>query len=190
MLGDAGSRHAGTGVGGSFAVSCTPGFASLFLCIHIGEFQQRYPDVALKVLTQYHEATGDPRALNLMERYFRFQLAQLPTQPLAMWAAPRGQEQLLPMLYLYRKTGTDDLASLAALLRAQSYDWGAIFRNFPYQKTTHAYLNRPLFLAAKRITLMQDWTTKRLKKARIRQGKPTVPHNPGDYDGDLFGGAA
>lgn len=21
-------------------------------------------------------------------------------------------------------------------------------------------------------------------------GKPTVPHNPGDYDGDLFGGAA
>jgi len=126
--------------------------------------------VALKVLTQYHEATGDPRALNLMERYFRFQLAQLPTQPLAMWAAPRGQEQLLPMLYLFRKTGADDLIPLAALLREQSYNWGAIFRNFPYQKTTHAYLNRPLFMAVKRITLISDWTAKRLK--RLRPARP------------------
>ncbi len=120
--------------------------------------------VALKVLTQYHEATGDPRALDLMGRYFRFQLAQLSTQPLAMWAAPRGQEQLLPMLYLYRKTGAEYLAPLAALLREQSYDWSAIFRNFPYEKTTHAYLNRPLFMAVKRMTLLSDWTAKRLKR--------------------------
>jgi LysR family glycine cleavage system transcriptional activator len=63
VLGDAGSRHAGTGVGGSFAVSCTPGFASLFLCIHIGEFQQRYPDVALKVLTpQRLDDVSNPEA--------------------------------------------------------------------------------------------------------------------------------
>lgn len=63
VLGDAGVRHAGTGVGGSFAVSCTPGFASLFLCIHIGEFQQRYPDVALKVLTpQRLDDVSNPEA--------------------------------------------------------------------------------------------------------------------------------
>ncbi|RVA86250.1 LysR family transcriptional regulator, partial [Mesorhizobium sp. M7A.F.Ca.US.006.04.2.1] len=51
VLGDAVTRDAGTGVGGSFAVSCTPGFASLFLCTHIGEFRQMYPDVALRILT-------------------------------------------------------------------------------------------------------------------------------------------
>ena len=51
VLGDAVTRHAGTGVGGSFSVSCTPGFASLFLCTHIGEFRQMYPDVALRILT-------------------------------------------------------------------------------------------------------------------------------------------
>lgn len=63
VLGDAGSRHTGKGVGGSFAVSCTPGFASLFLCIHIGEFQQRYPDVALKVLTpQRLDDVSNPEA--------------------------------------------------------------------------------------------------------------------------------
>ncbi|MBZ9669482.1 LysR family transcriptional regulator [Mesorhizobium sp. B2-1-8] len=51
VLGDAGTHNSGAGVGGSFAVSCPPGFASMFLCTHIGEFQQMYPDVALSVLT-------------------------------------------------------------------------------------------------------------------------------------------
>lgn len=51
VLGDSVNRHAGSGVGGSFSISCTPGFASLFLCIHIGEFQQMYPDVTLRLLT-------------------------------------------------------------------------------------------------------------------------------------------
>ncbi|RAZ84187.1 transcriptional regulator [Mesorhizobium hawassense] len=51
VLGDAGTQTNGAGVGGSFAISCPPGFASMFLCIHIGEFQQVYPDVALSVLT-------------------------------------------------------------------------------------------------------------------------------------------
>lgn len=63
VLGDAGARHAGNGIGGSFAVSCTPGFASLFLCIHIGEFQRRYPDVTLKVLTpQRLDDVSNPEA--------------------------------------------------------------------------------------------------------------------------------
>lgn len=51
VLGDAVTQGSGTGVGGSFAISCPPGFASMFLCTHIGEFQQMYPDVALSVLT-------------------------------------------------------------------------------------------------------------------------------------------
>ena len=76
--------------------------------------------VALKALTQYHEATGDARVLPLMERYFRFQQEHLPQQPLSMWAAARGQEQLLPMLTLYRLTGADYLPRLADELRAQT----------------------------------------------------------------------
>lgn len=51
VLGDAVGRHAGAGVGGSFSISCTPGFASLFLCTHIGEFQAIYPDAVLRILT-------------------------------------------------------------------------------------------------------------------------------------------
>ena len=126
--------------------------------------------VALKALTQYHEATGDPRVLTLMERYVRFQRTRLPQQPLSMWAAARGQEQLLPMLYLYRQTGASDLTQLARLLREQSYRWGDFFRAFPYPKRTQAYLSRPLFLAAKRVTLISDWTARRLR--RVRAPKP------------------
>ncbi len=51
VLGDAGVQHGSKGVGGSFSVSCTPGFASLWLCTHIGGFQEMYPDVSLRILT-------------------------------------------------------------------------------------------------------------------------------------------
>jgi len=126
--------------------------------------------VALKALAQYHEATGDSRVLPLMDRYFRYQLEHLPQQPLSMWAAARGQEQLLPMLYLSRQTNPAYLPDLAARLREQSYRWGDFFREFPYPRRTHSYLNRPLFMVAKRATLISDWTARRLR--RVRAPKP------------------
>ena len=134
--------------------------------------------VALKVLTQYADATDDPRVVPFLDRYFRYQLKEMPAQPLAMWATARGQEQLLPMLWLYRKTGERYLLELAELLRQQSYNWNAFFTQFPYPKTTHAYLNRPLFMAAKRVTLIQDWAAKRRKQERIRLGKPLFSPKP------------
>jgi LysR family glycine cleavage system transcriptional activator len=51
VLGDAAEQHASKGVGGSFSISCTPGFASLWLCTHIAGFQDMYPDVSLRILT-------------------------------------------------------------------------------------------------------------------------------------------
>lgn len=51
VLGNAGANQSSQGVGGSFSLSCTPGFASLWLCTHIGAFQDIYPDVSLRVLT-------------------------------------------------------------------------------------------------------------------------------------------
>jgi len=51
MIGDAGAQNRGGGIGGSFRVSCTPGFASLWLCTHIAEFQEMYQDVSLSIVT-------------------------------------------------------------------------------------------------------------------------------------------
>ncbi|MBL8580881.1 MAG: LysR family transcriptional regulator [Rhizobiaceae bacterium] len=51
VIADAGGHVKGEGIGGSLTISCTPGFASLWLCTHIGEFCSAYPDVALRVVT-------------------------------------------------------------------------------------------------------------------------------------------
>lgn len=51
LLGDAAVQYGDKGVRGSLTISCTPGFASLWLCTHVAEFKQLYPDVALRVVT-------------------------------------------------------------------------------------------------------------------------------------------
>lgn len=51
LLNDAGDKQDGKGIGGSFSVSCTPGFASLWLSTHIAGFQELYPGVSLRIVT-------------------------------------------------------------------------------------------------------------------------------------------
>lgn len=51
LIGEAAAQHDDRGIGGACVVSCTPGFASLWLCTHIAEFVERYPDVALRIRT-------------------------------------------------------------------------------------------------------------------------------------------
>ncbi len=62
MLGDAGMQH-GRGLVGALTISCTPGFASLWLCTHIGEFQELYPDISLQITTPRKlDDVSDPTA--------------------------------------------------------------------------------------------------------------------------------
>ncbi len=90
--------------------------------------------VILKALTQYHDATGDPRVLPLMEAYFRHQLDELPSRPLRDWGRFRWQDELLSVVWLYNRTGSPFLLDLARLLHAQGYDWIAQFADFPYKE--------------------------------------------------------
>ncbi len=88
--------------------------------------------VMLKVLTQYGEATGDPRVVPLMERYFQYQLTELPRRPLRDWGRFRWQDEVLSVLWLYDRTGDPKLLQLARLLRTQGYDWVAGYADFKY----------------------------------------------------------
>jgi hypothetical protein len=90
--------------------------------------------VMLKALTQYHEVTGDPRVMPVMDKYFRYQLSQLPTRPLRDWAKFRWQDELLSVIWLYNRTGSAYLLDLANLLHHQSFDWMAQFADFKYTK--------------------------------------------------------
>ena len=94
--------------------------------------------VMLKVLTQYHEATGDPRVIPAMQRYFEYQLASLPTRPLRDWGKFRWQDQALSVLWLYNRNGNAKLLDLLNLLHAQGYDWLSEFANFPYKERVTA----------------------------------------------------
>src|ERR1700723_297020 len=97
--------------------------------------------VMLKALTQYQELTGDPRVIPVMDRYFRYQLAELPERPLRDWAKFRWQDELLSVIWLYNRTGSAYLLDLAQLLHKQGYDWQAEFDDFKFtQRITAEYI--------------------------------------------------
>ncbi len=86
--------------------------------------------VVLKVLQQYHSATGDKRVLDFMDRYFRYQLAQLPQTPLdnwTKWGRQRGGDNLAVVYWLYNLTGEKYLLELGELIHRQTLDWTGIF---------------------------------------------------------------
>jgi hypothetical protein len=94
--------------------------------------------VMLKVLTQFQEATGDPRVIPVLQRYFACQSAQLPSRPLRDWGRYRWQDELVSVLWLYNRTGDATLLDLARLLHRQGYDWRSQFENFTYTQKMNA----------------------------------------------------
>lgn len=79
--------------------------------------------VALKVLTQHADATGDDRVAPFLERYFRHQLDHLPGRPLTSWGRARGADNALSVWWLYERTGDAWLLDLVDLLAAQTTRW-------------------------------------------------------------------
>jgi len=88
--------------------------------------------VMLKVLTQYQEATADPQVIPLMQRYFAYQLSELPNRPLRDWGKYRWQDEVASVVWLYNRTGDQNLLQLAQALRRQGYDWRSQFAHFAY----------------------------------------------------------
>lgn len=85
--------------------------------------------VALKVLVQHAEATGDARVPAFLERYFGYQLQHLPARPLEGWGKARGTENALCVLWLHRRTGQEWLLELVDLLLSQTENWSAYLAN-------------------------------------------------------------
>ena len=106
------------------------------------ENQDWWPNmIMLKVLTQYQEATGDPRVIPLMERYFIYQTNQLQQHPLKEWAVYRWADELLSIQWLYNRTGNNQLLGLARQLHDQGYDWKKQFEHFAFvTKTSYEQL--------------------------------------------------
>ncbi len=85
--------------------------------------------VMLKVLQQYYSATGDARVIDLMTRYFRYQLQELPKTPLGhwtFWGEQRGGDNLQAVYWLYNITGDAFLLELGDLIHRQTLDWAGL----------------------------------------------------------------
>jgi len=85
--------------------------------------------VALKVLTQHADATGDERVAPFLERYFRHQLGALPERPLTSWGRARGADNALSVWWLHERTGDAWLLELVDLLAAQTIRWDDYLAN-------------------------------------------------------------
>jgi len=88
--------------------------------------------VMLKVLKQYYSATNDKRVIDLMTRYFRYQLAELPKKPLdhwTFWGRYRGGDNLQVVYWLYGITGDNFLLTLGDLIHKQTFDYTNAFLN-------------------------------------------------------------
>jgi DUF1680 family protein len=88
--------------------------------------------VMLKVLKQYYSATQDRRVINLLTRYFQYQLKELPLKPLdnwTFWARYRAGDNLMVVYWLYNITGDQFLLDLAELLHKQTFDYTNAFLN-------------------------------------------------------------
>lgn len=82
--------------------------------------------VMLKALQQYYMATQDKRVVDLMLKYFKYQLQTLPATPLghySWWGAQRGADNLLVVYWLYNLTGEKFLLDLGHIIHKQTFNW-------------------------------------------------------------------
>jgi len=80
--------------------------------------------VALKVLMQHADATGDGRVVPFMQRYFAHQIGAMDGHPFRKWAIARGQENILAIQWLHDRAPDTALLSLASKILTVTVDWG------------------------------------------------------------------
>ncbi len=97
--------------------------------------------VAMKVLTQYYEATGDLRAIQLLSDYFKHLNNNPPDWPDGDWRGVRAMENLVTANWLYRRTTDPAILEAARSIYQNCFDWKNYFHDFPWTtKALHEQL--------------------------------------------------
>lgn len=142
--------------------------------------------VMLKVLTQVCEATGDARIPPFLHRYFRYQLAHLAERPLYDWGVPRGGDNLLSVLWLYRRDPQPYLLDLAGLILEQTQDWTDLFTDFPYTRPIAYYYRWQDALTARNAHEMMHYHTHHVVDVAMGVKQPMLKYlvtgNPADRE--------
>lgn len=88
--------------------------------------------IMLKVLTQYHEATGDERVIPVMTGYCKWLLENIDKHPLKDWGHMRWADLVISIHWLYNRTGDKWLIDVAEKAKQQGYDWRGHFEDFKF----------------------------------------------------------
>lgn len=86
--------------------------------------------VLFKALTQYQEATGNPRVIPALLKCSKKIDEVVAKTPLYSWAHFRGADLIVSLDWLHDKTGDRSVLDLARKIDGQSYDWIRHFENF------------------------------------------------------------
>jgi len=86
--------------------------------------------IVLKVLSQHHEATADPRVLDVMTRFCAYLRDTLTERPLFDWSQYRWADLVHSIHWLYNRSGDVWLLDVAAELARQGFDWRGHFEDF------------------------------------------------------------
>lgn len=80
--------------------------------------------IMLFCLQSYYEHSQDPRVLDLMTRYFKYQLT-VPDRELLThyWQKMRGGDNLASILWLYNRTGDPELLAVAEKIHRCTANW-------------------------------------------------------------------
>lgn len=80
--------------------------------------------IMLFVLQSYYEYSGDPRVLDLMTKYFHWQMT-VPDEDflLPYWQHQRGGDNLYSVYWLYNRTGDRFLLDLADKIHRRTNNW-------------------------------------------------------------------
>jgi len=107
--------------------------------------KDRWPlAVANKVLMQYYEATGDMRAVEVLEKYFRYLHDTPPDWPDKEWRGVRAMENAVTGYWLYRQTGEPWILETIKSIHQNSSDWTAYYEEFPWDSAASADKKIPL----------------------------------------------
>ncbi|MCL3780165.1 hypothetical protein EMN47_07145 [Prolixibacteraceae bacterium JC049] len=80
--------------------------------------------IMLYCLQSYYEFTNDQRVLDLMTKYFKFQLTVPDDKFLTLyWQQIRGGDNLHSVMWLYNRTGDKFLLELAEKIHKNTADW-------------------------------------------------------------------
>lgn len=88
--------------------------------------------ILLKALTQFYEATGDPRVIPALKQFLQRLEVLLKEKPLRSWARMRWADLLLSVQWLYERCGDAWLIDIAQQIHEQGFDWCTHFEDFPF----------------------------------------------------------